>query len=778
MRGPTSGLGWETERTASRRGYFTTAPLVALLGLVIRTAPAARSRALQRFAVLLVGFVLLLASSPTSVAAAPSGTTPYRIVDLGALPGAPATDTSRALAINATAEIVGAELSGPHPAFGSAMEFSAGGSPVALGAPAQPLACGTATRTVALDINAGGTASGYVACAFNGPAAQKFAVLFAGGSATVLAGLLADSISGLPAQSVAYAINDDGLAVGYSAINVIDTDGPRHAVSWTAGVATGLGALPGDIASVAYAINNAGRIVGVSKSPSHAQAVSFAKGKVVGLGWLTGDTDSAAFSINASGLIAGYSAGPSGFHAVIFSKGAVQPLGVLSGDVNSQALAINSAGDAVGFSDLDGYDTHAVLFHRGRALSLTSLIGSGTGWVLNEANAINDDGDIVGQGTHDGKVRAYLLVPQAPLPTQGADVAPPSPRPTAPPESLHLHVAYDYMVAAGPDGHSEAPSPEALQKVIDAFAAHGIALVIDPRSIPIPERHVIAFYASADPQAAGPDAVDFLALRAAYRPDLLAGSKYAIFGDHLDCSTTYECAAQSGNGPALIFGLAPSVTGQAALYLEGDLESQFPIPTDFVVTLGFSYERFESPADPFFSGAAFMHELGHTLGLCHGGGWVGDSTCAGADYGNWSPTYLSVMNYEYSFVGIPFAASVGSATIAGYRLDYSEQVLPTGGNTPGSLDESDLDEFVGLGSGTADLFFFTDSQCGFQTAPTNGPVDWDGDGAIDNHDATSDLGPNRHPGPCLGAGTIGWVGHADWPYVITEVTVLQALFPG
>jgi hypothetical protein len=77
----------------------------------------------------------------------------------------------------------------------------------------------------------------------------------------------------------------------------------------------------------------------------------------------------------------------------------------------------------------------------------------------------------------------------------------------------------------------------------------------------------------------------------------------------------------------------------------------------------------------------FMHELGHTLGLRHGGG----------DSLNCKPNYASVMNYMLQF----------SSTIPGRPLDYSRRLLgvpivtPTGSVT--GLDEANLDELDGVG---------------------------------------------------------------------------------
>jgi hypothetical protein len=68
--------------------------------------------------------------------------------------------------------------------------------------------------------------------------------------------------------------------------------------------------------------------------------------------------------------------------------------------------------------------------------------------------------------------------------------------------------------------------------------------------------------------------------------------------------------------------------------------------------------------------------------------------------------------------------------------------LPTGGNTPGVLDERDLDEVAGLGSWTTDIstFWGAHSPGAFATRiPTTGPVDWNYDGAADQRHLAWDI---------------------------------------
>ena len=94
-----------------------------------------------------------------------------------------------------------------------------------------------------------------------------------------------------------------------------------------------------------------------------------------------------------------------------------------------------------------------------------------------------------------------------------------------------------------------------------------------------------------------------------------------------------------------------------------------------------------------------MHELGHSLGLAHGG----------RDDVNNAPNYLSVMNYTFQG-GIPLVAG-------GSRLDYSTQALAT-------LNEGALNENGGIGGSALLNTIWYDPTGAAQMAPAAGAIDW------------------------------------------------------
>jgi peptidase M66-like protein len=298
---------------------------------------------------------------------------------------------------------------------------------------------------------------------------------------------------------------------------------------------------------------------------------------------------------------------------------------------------------------------------------------------------------------------------------------------------LNVWVHYDYMV--GPDG-SFAPSASAMQTVVDAFAAHGVTLHIDPQHTAIPERRVIvpdwpSEYSRApgfdDPACTGPDAVRFSALRAQYfQPSSNHPWHYAVFGNYVYTDATAHAnncpATEETGGTPPLFGM----TGDAEV---GFLDVPGGFGYDFVVTFG-AYHLAGVPVPDRTVAGVFMHELGHNLGLQHGG-----APARPNDYqDNYKPNYLSVMNYDFTNTGIPYAAQPGSTAIAGYRVDYSDVKLP-------DLDERSLDETVGVQDSahpTDITYSCADPFCS-TPIPAFGPVDWNGNGTTTDTHVVSDL---------------------------------------
>jgi len=113
----------------------------------------------------------------------------------------------------------------------------------------------------------------------------------------------------------------------------------------------------------------------------------------------------------------------------------------------------------------------------------------------------------------------------------------------------------------------------------------------------------------------------------------------------------------------------------------------------------------------------FMHELGHTLGLRHGG----------EDAENFKPNYLSVMNYAYA---VPYLVDdpEGHNFADYWRLDYSR-------SAPHDLDENNLMESDGLNGPRGRAILFNSSPTspsvktfGWAKSPM---VDWNNNHFID-----------------------------------------------
>jgi probable HAF family extracellular repeat protein len=166
--------------------------------------------------------------------------------------------------------------------------------------------------------------------------------------------------------------------------------------------------------SIAYGINDPGQVIGYSTTDPAADydAFLYRGSGLQDLGNLGGK--SRGFAINNQGQIVGASvidaAGHE--HAFLWQNGLMTDLGTAAGAVTSQALNINNNGQIVGTLVFGpGLSNRGFLYSNGTMIDLNTLLPTGSGWLLDDAQAVNDLGQIVGLGDIGGQQHAYLLSP-------------------------------------------------------------------------------------------------------------------------------------------------------------------------------------------------------------------------------------------------------------------------------------------------------------------------------------------------------------------------------
>lgn len=265
---------------------------------------------------------------------------------------------------------------------------------------------------------------------FNG---NNEAFLWRDGAAQALGQLPNSSYGG------AYGINQVGQIVGSSG---------SQAAIWQQG---SVQALPGNAPNAnGYAINNAGTIVGSADSraviwqngqmqqlPTLASLTSSIAldisetGFVVGSGYTSAYTSNAwrwqdgqleqlnhgsargagATSVNDQGSAAGFvELGGNLDQASRWDGDALTLLDQLSGVNSARAYGINNTGLVVGTS-FSGPGSRATLWEGSTAFDLTKRLSNGQEWDLWQAMDINNNGQIVGWGTYQGRYVSYLLTP-------------------------------------------------------------------------------------------------------------------------------------------------------------------------------------------------------------------------------------------------------------------------------------------------------------------------------------------------------------------------------
>ncbi|MCI7340351.1 MAG: DUF6273 domain-containing protein [Oscillospiraceae bacterium] len=141
-------------------------------------------------------------------------------------------------------------------------------------------------------------------------------------------------------------------------------------------------------------------------------------------------------------------------------------------------------------------------------------------------------------------------------------------------------------------------------------------------------------------------------------------------------------------------------------------------------------------------GGTFMHELGHTLGLRHGG----------CDNEHYKPNYLSVMNYTFQTTGLVGSGMVGYSD---YKLpDINEAHI----NEKLGIDPSGLT--VGTGLGTT-LFYWASNQRNVIPI-SKAAIDFNNNGNLET-DISLDLNPD---GNVYDKPIAVLKGHEDWSGIV------------
>jgi hypothetical protein len=299
------------------------------------------------------------------------------------------------------------------------------------------------------------------------------------------------------------------------------------------------------------------------------------------------------------------------------------------------------------------------------------------------------------------------------------------------PDRKDIFVEIDYMGSLGWDddagavvdvGHDHRPSEQGLQWIVEAFAAQGIALhlFVDTEA---------DHWESLGPAPSSYDWTQFDSWKAFFgRTEWRPAFHYCLFAHQLGESTDS--------------GISRNETGAT------DLGA-----SDFIVALG---TRVNETGTVKQQVGTFMHELGHNMGLRHGGD---------RDE-NYNPAYISVMNYMFQMTGV--LAPDGSPI-----FDYSRFAL-------GSLDEMYLDENAGIPGGSSHPGYGTRCLKWRETVEIDGemverlrdlasvgtvPLDWNDDGQIESS-LFCDLNEDGKPTSVNDRRYSALRGYHDWPNLV------------
>src|SRR3990172_2341396 len=224
------------------------------------------------------------------------------------------------------------------------------------------------------------------------------AFIWQGGSFQFLSALNNNS------REEAWRINNCGQIAGWS-VKYEQQTYTSHPVIWTNGTPSSLGSVSGN-QSYCSDINNAGVAAGTFFTDNY-KAFIYENGN---MNMISNFTLSKANSINDSNQVVGYGQNANGQESFIYQNSSFMILNNLPGTIYSMANDINNAGTIAGYNITP--NQRAVVWEKNIPYDLNELIPANSGWVLEIAHAINDNGWIVGRGIYNGKQRAFLLKPK------------------------------------------------------------------------------------------------------------------------------------------------------------------------------------------------------------------------------------------------------------------------------------------------------------------------------------------------------------------------------
>jgi hypothetical protein len=207
--------------------------------------------------------------------------------------------------------------------------------------------------------------------------------------------------------------------------------------------------------------------------------------------------------------------------------------------------------------------------------------------------------------------------------------------PGATPGTKDIFIYYNYRSA-----HNHRPPQAALDQVVAAFAAHQVNVHFVDGG-PIAETVVTTLDPSPTSACAGTSVSTMQALRTANFGNRKPAFHYMVFAHR---ANTPDATHASACPRDPLCNALPKFDSTGSADLPGD---------DIIISFGAKMDDNGGvPPEPFLYATTIMHELGHNLGLKHGGA----DACV-ID----KPNYVSIMNPEnYQLNGIPVADNFGS----------------------------------------------------------------------------------------------------------------------